>query len=715
MITIFSDSSRIIITNSSWYNSSGGLLGDRDNTKANTNGNIKNKSKKNKNNVIPSKININSKHVGLFESLLTPKTASNSANNSSIMNRLIQPNHSSTEYQKLENKTMNSQKPNGHSSTNKSKSNANSHINSNGNINTKTKNKSKSNKKDPSPNSASPNNKRKTRQIRLVNKSKNTNHNNNQNQNQNPTQPKTQKTQPTESKKKSTTNPAIPPPQPLRMVNSAPHVQHPHPSLHPHHHPAYSAHPSHHPHAGILQSHPRPANGLPLPFPQMMIPSQVPHPHPMIHPHHPHHPHASMIPTHPEMTMPSIGAIPMNPHTAHNPLYPNGATPFILSSATAPKPIKKNPIYSEEECSKKLDQLRNDLIPDQYHNIESITIPKSILNLMKRNSQNDVKMDVDESESESDSDGDNEDEDIEESFHSDVYQETESESESDSDSDFSISEFKSKKSNKKNKDKQKKKGKKKKKKKNKKKDKKKKHKKSKKHKKTASVSPKTERTITKKIKQTPRNIDKKIFDSDSDSDTDVDVNNIKQETNIPTKKEPKMELNCGQVTVHKTTNPKKIKKIKNEVRIKGENNNSNNFNNNSDEMVNYLPSEPQILSTSQSAPATSRNNISSSSSSNEIIHPSLSNGGTVLFSSTFNASPMDHHTSAPLHTFNGLDGHSSYIGRSASPPFNLGDDIYGSLPFRSPEFGAHSAFYENDSPMMNLDIDKHSSPPPSYS
>lgn len=695
-----------------------GLInGDRDNVKNNNSNNSKNKNKKNKNNVIPSKININSKHVGLFESLLTPKTASNSANNSSIMNRLIQPNHSSTEYQKLESKTMNSQKPNGHISTNKSKSNVNSHTNSNGNIHTKTKNKSKSNKKDSSPNSASSNNKRKPRQIRLVNKSKNNN------------QKQTQKAKPGEAKQ-ITKNPAIPPPQPLRMVSSAP-VQHPHPSLHPHpphpHHPAYSAHPGHHPHGGMIPSHQPPPNGLPLPFPQMiptqsaphphqvipsMIPSQVGHPA-MMHPHHPHHPHTAMVPPHhPEMTMPSIGAIPMNPHSTHNPLYPNGATPFILSSATAPKPVKKNRKYSEEECSKKMDELRKDLIPDQYHSIKSIKIPQSILNLAKRNRQNGTKMDLDESES--DSDDNDEDDDIEESFHSDIYQETESESESDSDSDFSISEFKAKKSKKK-KDKHKKKSKSKsKKKKKKKKDKKKKNKKNKKHKKTPSVSPITERTIKKKIKQKPRNIHKKMFDSsdsDSDSDSDVGINNIKQETNIQTKKEPKMEFNhnnnknVGQVQLDKNTNSKKIKKIKNEIRIKGENDNGNNNDyNNDDGMVNFLPSEPQILSTSQSAPATSRN-ISSSTSNNEVI-----SSHQVLFSSTFNASPMDTHS----HTFNGLDTHSSYIGRSASPPFNLEHDIYSTLPFRSPEFG-HSAFYENDSPMMNLDIDKHSSPPPSYS
>eukprot|EP01083_Nonionella_stella_P230319 814271_1 len=55
------------------------------------------------------------------------------------------------------------------------------------------------------------------------------------------------------------------------------------------------------------------------------------------------------------------------------------------------------------------------------------------------------------------------------------------------------------------------------------------------------------------------------------------------------------------------------------------------------------------------------------------------------------------------------------IHRSASPPFGLSDDdLYcGSLPFRSPEFGG-TAFYENDSPLMPVDIDRHS-PPPSYS
>ncbi len=60
---------------------------------------------KHDNKVVNNKMNIKPKHAGLFESLLTPKTASNSTTNSNIISRVLQqPTTSNTQsqYQKLE-------------------------------------------------------------------------------------------------------------------------------------------------------------------------------------------------------------------------------------------------------------------------------------------------------------------------------------------------------------------------------------------------------------------------------------------------------------------------------------------------------------------------------------------------------------------------------------------------------------------------------------
>eukprot|EP00485_Elphidium_margaritaceum_P005552 CAMPEP_0202705136 /NCGR_PEP_ID=MMETSP1385-20130828/17728_1 /ASSEMBLY_ACC=CAM_ASM_000861 /TAXON_ID=933848 /ORGANISM="Elphidium margaritaceum" /LENGTH=152 /DNA_ID=CAMNT_0049363307 /DNA_START=8 /DNA_END=463 /DNA_ORIENTATION=- len=75
-----------------------------------------------------------------------------------------------------------------------------------------------------------------------------------------------------------------------------------------------------------------------------------------------------------------------------------------------------------------------------------------------------------------------------------------------------------------------------------------------------------------------------------------------------------------------------------------------------------------------------------------------------LFASSFNTSPI---SSAICHS-NFAMQNSYNMGQSASPPFTLGDTMYGALPFRSPEFGVNSFYHQNDSPMIQLDINKHS-------
>merc|ERR1719245_2652055 len=166
------------------------------------------------------------------------------------------------------------------------------------------------------------------------------------------------------------------------------------------------------------------------------------------------------------------------------------------------------------------------------------------------------------------------------------------------------------------------------------------------------------------MKKKSRNTRKQIVDSSSEeSDTESDKENEMEQKSDDI--EPKKEI--------------KMKEIKGETTSETQYNSNHNTN----YMEPPIAQHPNTISCHQQINQINQNQMNHMNQINNHQHHNYLN--------TFNVSP-NNYTSYNIH-------------RSASPPFI--DDLYigGSFPFRSPELGS-TAFYENDSPMMPVDIDR---------